>query len=82
MKKNILIEHKEVVVVCEENGPISLGYNVILNTLEVNIVVKHVVLIVIVKSTLICTNCGKIDHLVETYHNRKKKGTSCANYYS
>jgi hypothetical protein len=27
MKRNTLIEHKEVVVVCEENGLVSLSYN-------------------------------------------------------
>ncbi len=31
MKKNTLIEHKEVVI-CEENGPINLNYIVILIT--------------------------------------------------
>jgi hypothetical protein len=33
MKRNTLIEHKEVVVVCEESGHVSLNYNVILITL-------------------------------------------------
>jgi hypothetical protein len=32
MKRNTLIEHKEVVVICEENGPINLNYIVILIT--------------------------------------------------
>jgi len=31
MKKNTLIEHKEVVI-CEKNGPINLNYIVILIT--------------------------------------------------
>jgi len=73
MKKNTLIKHKKIVVICEESGPISLSYNVILNRLEVNIVVKHVILTIIAKSTLTCTNCGKTNHSVETCHNRKKK---------
>jgi hypothetical protein len=77
MKKNILIKHKEVVVICEESGPISLNYNVILNTLEVNIVVKHVILTIIAKSTLTCTNSGKIDHSMEICHNRKKRYQLC-----
>jgi hypothetical protein len=59
MKKNTLIEHKEIVVICEESGPMSLNYNVLLTTLKANIVVKHVVPIVIDKSTLTYTNCGK-----------------------
>jgi hypothetical protein len=28
MKRNILIKHKEVVVVCEESGLVSMNYNV------------------------------------------------------
>jgi hypothetical protein len=71
MKKNTLIEYKEAVVVCEESGFISLSYNILLNTLEANAIVKHVVLIVIIKSTLTCTNCGKTSHSMETCHNRK-----------
>ncbi len=46
MKRNTLIEHKEVVVVCEENGHVSLNYNVLSTTPEFNAVVKHVVPIV------------------------------------
>jgi hypothetical protein len=71
-KRNTLIEHKEVVV-CEENGLVNLNYNVLLTTQEANVVVKHVISIVIVKSTLTCTNCGKSGHSVETCHNMKKK---------
>jgi len=40
-------------VVCEESGPISLSYNVLLTT-----IVKPLVLTVTIKSTLTCTNCG------------------------
>jgi hypothetical protein len=72
MKRDTLIEHKEVVV-CEENGPVSLSYNVLLTTLEANIVVKPIVPIVTTKSSLTYTNCDKIGHLVETCHNRKRK---------
>jgi hypothetical protein len=35
--------------------------------------VEHVVPIVITKLVLTYTNYGKIDHLMETYHNKKKK---------
>jgi hypothetical protein len=62
MKRNTLIEHKEAVVICEESGPINLSYNALLTTLEVNIAVKPIVTIVITKSTLTCTNCGKTSH--------------------
>jgi hypothetical protein len=72
MKRNTLIEHKEVAIVCEESGLVSLSYNVLLTTLKVNVVVKHVVLIVTVKSTLTYTNCGETGHLVVTCHNRKR----------
>jgi hypothetical protein len=71
MKRNTLIEHKKVVVVCEENEPINLSYNVLLTTLEHNVVVIPVIPIVTIKSTLTYTNCDKTGHSVETYHNKK-----------
>jgi hypothetical protein len=72
MKRNTLIEHKKAVMVCEENGCVSVSYNVLLTTQEANGVVKLVVFIITTKSTLICTNYGKIGHSMETYHNRKR----------
>jgi len=50
-----------------------MSYNILLTTPKVNARVKLVVPIVTTKSTLTCTNCGKINHLVETYHNRKRE---------
>ncbi len=41
--RNTLIEHKEVIVVCDKNGPINISYNVILTTPETNVGVKLVV---------------------------------------
>jgi hypothetical protein len=73
MKRNTLIKYKEVVVVCEESGPINLSYIVLLTTPEANVLVKPIVLIIIVKSTLTCTSCGKTNHSVETCHNRKRE---------
>jgi hypothetical protein len=73
MMRNIIIEHKEVAIVCEESGPINLSYNVLLTTSEANIVVKPIVPTVIVKSTLTYIDYGKIDHLVEIYHHRKRE---------
>jgi hypothetical protein len=73
MKKNTLIKHKKTTVICEESGHVSLNYNVLLITLEVNTMVKPTIHVVTTKLTLTCTNCDKINHLVETYHNRKRK---------
>jgi hypothetical protein len=73
MKRDTLIEHKEVVVICEENGPISLGYNALITTPEANIIIKHVVHVATTKSTLTYTNYGKIGRLVKIYHNRKRE---------
>jgi hypothetical protein len=41
MKRDTLIEHKEAIGVCEDNGPITLNYNVLLTTLEANIIAKQ-----------------------------------------
>jgi hypothetical protein len=73
MKRNTLIEHKETTIVCEEGGPVSMSYNALLTTPKVNAKVKLVVPIVTTKSALTYTNCGKIGHVVETCHNRKRK---------
>jgi hypothetical protein len=62
MKRNTLIEDKEIVVVCEESGPVSMVYNVLLTTPEDNVKVKLVIHSIIAKSTLTYTNCGKIGH--------------------
>jgi hypothetical protein len=73
MKRNTLIKHKEGDVVYEKSGPISLSYNILLTTLEAKAIVKPVIPIVTTKSTLTYTNCGKIGHSMETYHNRKRE---------
>jgi hypothetical protein len=59
-----------------------MNYNPLLTTREANVGVKLVIFVVIAKSTLTYINCGQICHSVETCHNRKKGGTSCANRYS
>ncbi len=81
MRRNTLIEQKEVVVACEESRPISLNYNVLLTTPKTNTIIKHIVHVVIAKSTLACTNYGKTGHSIKTCHN-KKKGTNSANFYN
>ncbi len=73
MNRDTLIEHKEVVIVCEESGPISLSYNVLLTTPKANIIAKLIVPIVIAKSTSTYTNHGKISHTLKTYHNKKRE---------
>jgi hypothetical protein len=73
MKINTLIEHKESVVICKENGLVSLSYNVLPITPKANAIVKHVVLTITAKSTLTCTNCGKTGHSVETCENTKRE---------
>jgi hypothetical protein len=49
MKINTLIKHKKTNILCEEIGPINLSYNVLLTTLEANVVVKSVIPIGTVK---------------------------------
>ena len=73
MKRDTLIEHKEAFVICEESGHVSMSYNVLLTKPKANAGVKLVVLVMIVKSTLTYPDCGKINHLVKTYHNRKRE---------
>jgi hypothetical protein len=43
MKRNTLIEHREIVIICEESGPIRMNYNALLTTPKANEIIKHVV---------------------------------------
>jgi hypothetical protein len=81
MTRNTLIEHKEVIVVCEKNELVNMSYNALLTIPKANVGVKLVVPSITTKSTLTCTNCGKTSHSIETCHNRKK-GTNCANHFN
>jgi len=51
INKNTLIEHKEVAVICKENGHVNMNYNVILTTPKVNVGVKPIVHAMTIKST-------------------------------
>ncbi len=42
----------EAIVVCEESGPISLSYNALLTTPEVNIVIKPIVVVTTTKPSV------------------------------
>jgi hypothetical protein len=50
MMGNTLIKHKEIIVPCEESGFVGLNYNVLLSTLEANIIFKPLVPIITTKS--------------------------------
>jgi hypothetical protein len=49
MKRNTLMEHKKVVVVCEKNGLISLNYDTLLSALETDTIEKHVIHVTTIK---------------------------------
>jgi hypothetical protein len=73
MRRNTLIEHKEITIICEESGLISLSYNVLLTTPKANTTVKPIIPIATTKSALTCTNCGKTSHSTKTYRNMKRE---------
>jgi hypothetical protein len=73
MKRDILIKHKEVVIVCKENGPISKIYNDTLITQKTNTVIKTIISSISTKSSLVCISCGITSHTIETCHKQKKK---------
>jgi hypothetical protein len=76
-----LIEHKEANVICEESGPISLSYNVLLTTPKANIITKLAIPIVTTKSTSTYTDCGKMGHTFEIVIIGKR-GTNSTNHHS
>jgi len=56
MKRDILISIKKVVVICEESGLITIRYNFILTTPNINTIAKTIVSNISTKSLLICIN--------------------------
>ncbi len=73
MKRDTLIEHKEVAIVCEESGHVNLSYNVLLPTPKFNVIVKPTIFVVTTKSTSTCTNSGITSHTLETCRNWKRE---------
>ncbi len=55
-EKGYFNNHKEVVVICEENGLVIISYNVILTTPNINTITKTIVNNIPTKSLLICIN--------------------------
>jgi hypothetical protein len=45
MKRDALIKHKEIVIVCKESGLISKNYNGTLTTLKTNTTIKQLLVV-------------------------------------
>ncbi len=73
MKKNTLIKHKEVVVICEESGMVIANYNALRTHPKSKLVAQPSVTYITFKQHLTCSNCGKISHAKETCHKIKKE---------
>jgi uncharacterized Zn finger protein len=71
MASNTLIKHKEVVMICEESGPIITKYNTLVTHLESKLITQPIITSTTSKLMLTCSNCGKFGHVKETYHNKK-----------
>jgi hypothetical protein len=67
------MEHKEATIVCEENGPINLNYNDLLTTLEINIMVKHVVHVATTKPNIMPIIFNEMVELNINQHVAKEK---------
>lgn len=50
-----------------------MSHNALLITPKMNVVIKPIVLVDSTKSTITCTNYGKIGDSIETYHNQKRE---------
>jgi hypothetical protein len=73
MTRDTLINHKEVVVICEENELVIANYNVLLFQLESKLVAQPIVHCIITKQPLTCSNYGKTSHAKEICHNKKRE---------
>jgi hypothetical protein len=49
-------KYKEVVIICEEDGLVTINYNVILTTPNINTMAKTIISNISTKSLLICIN--------------------------
>jgi hypothetical protein len=49
MTRDILIKHKEAIVICEESGPVITNYNVLITQLESKLVAHPIVTYIISK---------------------------------
>lgn len=72
MRRDTLIKHKEVVVICEENGSIITNYNALIIQPKSKLVAQPIVHFTMTKQPLTCSNYGKTCRAKETYHNMKK----------
>jgi hypothetical protein len=73
LKRDTLIKHKEVVIVCKESEPISKSYNDTLTTPKNNTTIKIIVSSISTKSSLVYISCGITNHTIETCHKQKKE---------
>jgi len=65
--------HKEIAIIYEESGSVIINYNALIPHTKSKLVTQLVIIYIVVKQYLTCSNCGKTNHAKETCHNRKRK---------
>jgi hypothetical protein len=62
MTRNTLIKHKEIIVICEECGPIITNYNVLITQPNSKLVAQPIVTYTTTNQQLTCSNYDEIGH--------------------
>ncbi len=73
MARDTLIKHKEAIMIYEKNKLVKTNCNTLITHPESKLVAQLVVIYTTIKQQLTYSNCGKIGHVKETYHNKKKE---------
>jgi hypothetical protein len=58
MTRNTLIKHKEVVMIYEESGLITINYNALITQPKSKLVAQPIISYTITRQRLTCSNCG------------------------
>jgi mannitol/fructose-specific phosphotransferase system IIA component (Ntr-type) len=62
LTRNTMIKHKEIIIICEENGPIITNYNALIIRPKSKLVAQPIVTYTTTKQQLTCSSCDKIGH--------------------
>ncbi len=72
MARDTLIKHKEIVVICEKNGPIIANYNILITQLESKLIAQPIITYTTSRQQLTCSNYGKIGQKNPVIIERRK----------
>jgi len=73
VKRDTVIKHKEIIVICEKSEMVIGNKNYLLTQLDSKSTTQSIVSYTITNQPLTCSKCGKIGHAKEICHNKKRE---------